>query len=294
MFSLTNMFKVMLRAMILVWSLVVLTLGGAGLFGRAATSELIAFMSNRRLNPEIYVQDVSRFLSVQVTEGSAWADTPAWSSDGRLAYAANSDGNWEIYILNMLTGKTVNATQNSERNDYSPAWSVDGRLAFVSVEPNRFGQIYVLDTKSGLLTNTEKFGMTPTWSVDGRLAFASNWSGNWEIYVYDLEADRAVNVSNHRNDDWSPAWSREGRLAYMSNRSGNADIYILDLESGVTVDVTNHEADDLYPKWSADGRLVFMSSRAGNAEIFILDLKTGLATNVTNSLSYDTSPAWMW
>lgn len=288
------MARLMLSGVFILWAMVLLTTGGAVLLGRVENSDLIAYMSNRRLNPEIYVQDMGRWLSVQVTKDSQWADTPAWSYDGRLAYAASTDGNWEIYVLDSLTGAAVNTTHSSERNDYSPAWSHDGRLAFVSARPNYFGEIYILDTVSGVTTNTKKVGMTPTWSADGRLAFSSNWSGNWEIYVYDLQTDSAINVSNHRFDEWSPSWSADGRLAYMSNRNGNADIYVLDLQSGITIDVTDNGADDLYPKWSADGRLVFMSSRAGNAEIFVLDLQTGITTNVSNSHFYDTSPAWMW
>lgn len=288
------MLRVGLLGLFTLWVLVLLTTGSATMLDRGESGDLIAFMSDRRLNPEIYVQDMSRLLSVRVTKDSEWADTPAWSQDGRLAYAASSSGNWDIYVLDSLTAMAVNMTHSGERNDYSPAWSHDGRLAFVSAEPNHFGEIHILDVDSGLMTNTHIVGMTPTWSTDGRLAFSSNWSGNWEIYVYDLQTDSTVNVSNHRNDDWSPSWSADGRLAYMSNRSRNADIYVLDLQSGVTIDVTDNNADDLYPKWSLDGRLVFMSSRAGNAEIFVLDLQTGVATNVTNSHFYDTSPAWMW
>jgi Tol biopolymer transport system component len=243
------MARLVLSGLFILWAMVLLITGGAVLFGRVENSDLIAFMSNRRLNPEIYVQDMGRFISIRITKDSEWADTPAWSHDGQLAYASNASGNWEIYVLDNLTGTATNTTRSSERNDYSPAWAYDGRLAFVSAKRNHPGEIYILDPVSGLSTNTRKVGMTPTWSADGHLAFSSNWTGNWEIYVYDLQADSAINVSNHRFDDWSPSWSADGRLVFMSSRAGNAEIFVLDLQTGVVTNVTNSHFYETSPAW---------------------------------------------
>jgi hypothetical protein len=72
------MVRLVLWGLFILWTMMMLKTGGAVLFGRMENSELIAFMSNRRLNPEIYVQDMGRFLSVRVTKDSEWADTPVW------------------------------------------------------------------------------------------------------------------------------------------------------------------------------------------------------------------------
>ena len=52
------------------------------------------------------------------------AITPRWSPDGRwIAYAANSDGDWDIYLFNPESGVTINLTQDLPGDQFEPAWS---------------------------------------------------------------------------------------------------------------------------------------------------------------------------
>lgn len=290
------MFRLVVQTSSILSLLMAALSGGAFALGHGIPTELLAYTSNRRTNLEIYIQDMRWMLPARLTHNSEWADTPAWSMDGRLAYAANYSGNWEIYIHDLATGETTDVTQDNDHNDYSPAWSADGRLAYVSASPNDFGSLRILDTATGAVYETHQIGQNPSWSADGRLTYASNASGTWEIYVYDMGQDSVIDVTHDENiDEWSPSWSPDGKeIAFMANENRNSDIFVLNLETGERVNVTNHPADDLFPKWSADGRLAFMSSRSGNAEIYVLDVVTGVTTQATSNIYYDTSPAWVW
>jgi hypothetical protein len=108
----------------------------------------------------------------------AQATATARAQAGRIAFASNRDGNWEIYVMNADGSGQINLT-NNPADDGVPSWSPDGRrIAFVS---NRDGnlEIYVMnaDGSSGQinrLTNNPADDVVPSWSPDGRrIAFDS-------------------------------------------------------------------------------------------------------------------------
>ncbi len=51
--------------------------------------------------------------------------------------------------------------------------------------------------------------MNPTWSPDGRwIAFASDRSGNWDIFLLELETGQLIQLTDDPGDDTEPDWSR--------------------------------------------------------------------------------------
>ena len=74
---------------------------------------------------------------------------PSWSSAGdRVAFISSRSGNWEIYVVELATGRETRLTDHPAA-DVAPAWSPDSkRLAFLS---NRDGTwaVYVLEVGSG-------------------------------------------------------------------------------------------------------------------------------------------------
>ena len=72
-------------------------------------SGLIAFVSDRDGNQEIYVMNADGSGLTSLTNNAADDYDPAWSPDGRqIAFYSDRDGNWEIYLMNAdgsgLTG----------------------------------------------------------------------------------------------------------------------------------------------------------------------------------------------
>ncbi|MDX1520205.1 MAG: DPP IV N-terminal domain-containing protein, partial [Anaerolineae bacterium] len=59
----------------------------------------------------------------------AFEDTdPAYSPDGtRLAYASRRDRNWDVYVLDLQTGRETRLT-DSPHYDGAPSWSPDGQF----------------------------------------------------------------------------------------------------------------------------------------------------------------------
>jgi TolB protein len=216
-----------------------------------------------------------------------------------VAYQTDRDGNWEIYLLDLVSWKEYNLTQHPAE-DRNPALSPDGtRLAFESHRDGNW-EIYLLDLESGQvsrLTEEVAFDGAPSWSPDGtRLAFESYRDGNWEIYVLDLEGLRVSRLTDDPAGDYAPAWSPDGQLiAYTSWRDGDKEIYVMGVDGSNQHNLTDADGDDEYPAWSPDGeRLAFVSSRddGHTTEVYLMKADGQEQTRLTYNDVNDWAPTW--
>jgi Tol biopolymer transport system component len=151
----------------------------------------------------------------QEVKASIFNDWP----DGRIAFASNRDGNFEIYTMNPDGSDVVRLTDTPRIDELMPAWSADGEhIAFVSVT----GGNYDIEVMTGAgelrrrLTKHSAMDTQPCWSPDGEhLAFASYRSGNAEIYVVDFDGKHCVNISRGGEEDTSPSYEPGGGEVYF-------------------------------------------------------------------------------
>jgi serine/threonine protein kinase len=131
----------------------------------------------------------------EASPGTDWADAsltllttdpgyegePTFSPDGRtIAYVADRDGNFEIYLQQISGGPAINLTRDPSA-DIQPAFSPDGReIAFVSNrsgtsdimhaapgQPRVGGDIWVMPALGGPARKIVENGNTPSWTPDG-------------------------------------------------------------------------------------------------------------------------------
>jgi Tol biopolymer transport system component len=119
------------------------------------------------------------FEPLVTSVGADW--TPTWSPDGiRIAYSSTRDGNSEVYVRDLATGRDTNLTGTPEADEELPVWSPDGRyIAFnsrSSILENR--SIDLLEMATGSvrrLVDRLQASYFPDWSPDSQyLAFAQN------------------------------------------------------------------------------------------------------------------------
>lgn len=129
---------------------------------------------------------------------------------GKIAFASDRDGNWEIYVMNADGSGQTRLTKNPARDEF-PDWSPDGKkIAFVS---GRDGTIdtYVMNadgTGQARLTTNPADDYRPAWSPDGsKIAFMAHRDGNTEIYVMNADGSSQTNLTQNQADDWEPSWS---------------------------------------------------------------------------------------
>ena len=116
-----------------------------------------------------------------LTTDPGYEGEPTFSPDGQtIAYVADRDGNFEIYLQQISGGPAINLTRDPAA-DIQPAFSPDGReIAFVSDRaggaeifhaapalPRVGGDIWVMPTLGGPARRIVQDGDSPSWTPDG-------------------------------------------------------------------------------------------------------------------------------
>ena len=217
---------------------------------------------------------------------------------GRIAFASDRDGDYEIYVMNADGSGVTRLTDNSA-DDWSPSWSPDGRrIGFISGRDGN-SEVYVMNADgSGVTRLTDHPDMDtrpPAWSPDGRrMAFVSYRDGNSEVYVMNADGSGVTRLTDHPDIDMRPAWSLGGRrIAFASNRDGDYEIYVMNADGSDVTRLTNHSELDFDPAWSPDGRqIAFYSERDGNREIYVMNADGSGVTRLTDRPVMDWRPTW--
>jgi tetratricopeptide (TPR) repeat protein len=160
--------------------------------------------------------------------GLAW---PTFSPDGqRMAYAAlDGAGVWQI-MRRPTDGSTEPQRHATGRG---PAWGPTGLLAWSGCEPENGEACGIFidnpdDDQPATRVSGSVNDVGLSWSPGGnQLAYMSDHTGNWEVYIYNLDGGFQV-LTDHPASDGLPTWSPDGSaIAFVSNRDGAWGIYLM-------------------------------------------------------------------
>jgi Tol biopolymer transport system component/polyisoprenoid-binding protein YceI len=265
---------------------------------------LLAFLSQRDGNEEIYLADTSGAAPVRLTSSPADESGVAWAPDGsKIAFVSGAElmsaRNAEIYVVDLealAPGAAPARLTNNQTGDYSPAWSPDGsKIAFVS-ERDRNADIYVMNADGSAptrLTRNAWRDTRPVWSPDGaRIAFVSG-DERTDIYVINADGLGQVQLTDSFASDQDPAWSPDGaRIAFVSGDM-NTEIHVINADGSENRRLTGASGLDVSPAWSPDGgTIAFRSHRDGDSEIYLMNADGSGQINLTNHPADDEFPAW--
>lgn len=140
-----------------------------------AHPSMLAFVSERDGNSEIYVMNVDGTGLLRLTEDAGYDLDPAWSPDGkRIAFTSNRAGNSDIYVMDADGSNVVRRSQPGLSN--APAWSPDSsKIAFVS-DWRAYDFVYDVYVMNADGSNIRPLIEGPFAWPDNRFYFQPSWS----------------------------------------------------------------------------------------------------------------------
>ncbi|OPY55158.1 MAG: photosystem I assembly protein Ycf3 [Methanosaeta sp. PtaU1.Bin060] len=105
-------------------------------------------------------------------------------------------------------------------------------------------------------------------STDGHtVVWQDNRSGNWDIYAYDLNSSREMQITNNQANQTHPDVDN-GIIIWQDDRNGSWDLYAHDLkakkERAICTDVGNQTQPRI-----RTGRIVWTDDRSGDRDIYL-------------------------
>ena len=169
-----------------------------GIRGAFATRIAYVSVNKQQNNPyQLFVADSDGYAPQRLMASSEPVMAPNWSPNARdLAYVSFENGNSEIWIQNIYTGKRKSVSSFKGINS-APSWSPDGEYLAISLSKDGNSEIYTFDIATSSfnrITNHHAIDTEPSWSPDGKsLIFTSDRGGKPQIYRVRLSTN-----SRHR------------------------------------------------------------------------------------------------
>ncbi|HEX6040516.1 hypothetical protein [Longimicrobium sp.] len=142
---------------------------------------------------------------------------PDVARDGRMV-AVRVGGAWNALVMTDGDGRVIRALAEStpDVNWANPRWSPDGsRVAVTRWRTGGWHDVVVMDTAGRVVrevTADRALDMTPAWSPDGRyVVFASDRTGIPNLFAYEVDANRLMQVTSVLTGAYQPDVSPDGR-----------------------------------------------------------------------------------
>ena len=174
--------------------------------------ELLLSLSHKG-NPEIYRITPEGKIIKRLTASRAIEISPCWSPGGRdLVFTSDRTGTPQLYVIDSEGAGRRRLTFEGRYND-SATWSPGGDKIVYATRVANNTQIVIMKSTGedrrvltdGRWRNCED----PSWAPDGRhIVFASDRSGVFKLYVYDVVEDNFRQLTFGDDPDITPAWSR--------------------------------------------------------------------------------------
>jgi len=189
----------------------------------------------RELRSHLYVFDLERKTSAQITSGPYDDEQPAWSPDGKtIAFVSNrtaepdTNRDSNIFLIAPRAGETPRAITTSPSEDGSPSWSPDGKtlvyltggpVADMWYAPNHVSTVDVATGAVKALTQSlDRNVGGPLFTGDGRaILFTIEDSGNRHLARVSADGGAIDRVVEGERDIQSFD-ARGGRIAILESQ----------------------------------------------------------------------------
>lgn len=223
---------------------------------------------------------------------------PRFSPDGSLiAFTGYYDGNPDVYVMNKYGGEITRVTYHPGYDEVIGWHPGKNKIIFSANRGDYPGYLQLfLIAPDG--TGLEKLilheAARGSFSPDGtQIAYnkVSRENRTWkrykggtaqDVYIYDLESDEEINISNFEGTDRMPMWIGD-KVYFTSDRDRVLNIYSADPQSGKIEQLTYHtEYDVRRPDFGGD-RIIYELG----GELAVLDLTNNKTTKLNIEIRAD-------
>ncbi|MBI5170619.1 MAG: protein kinase [Candidatus Eisenbacteria bacterium] len=197
---------------------------------------------------------------VTIGEPQQGLSGPVLSPDGdRVAYVAETDGNADVWVRDLVRGTRTRLTSSPEREQH-PSWSPDGTHVYYASEAG-VGHVFIVAVASDGAgePDTVGHGYQPVLSPDGAsMVCTIDRRGSGDLWIVPVvpggEAKPFLTTSA---DETAPSLSPDGQwITYASDESGRSEIYLRGFPKGdarAQVSVNGGS----WPRWTRRGDGIF-------------------------------------
>lgn len=217
----------------------------------------IVYTSFLKHFPDVYKIDVVSGRRERIAGYPGLNTGASFSPDGRdVTLILSRDGNPELYVKNLASGRLTRITRTPRAVEASPCWSPDGRqIVYVSDKSGR-PQIYSISRRGGQpkrLTRRGSENVAPDWGPGGLIAYASRLGGRYQVCVINPKTMQIEALPLDYADYEDPSWARDGRhIVCTRSRNYRSQVYILDTMGDSPVALVDYKGDWYSPAWSPE------------------------------------------
>jgi len=211
--------------------------------------------------------------------------------NGKIVFASDRTGGYEIYTMTATGGTLKRLTQNGSKDD-QPSFSANGtRITWVQGSVSSYGDIWLMQSdgtgQTRLTSNTENDDSPAFSPGGGKIAFTRWFASDGEIMVMTDTGTGVTQLTSNTTDDSDPVYSPNGaKIAYTcANSAGLYQVCVMNADGTGSVVLAGCETDNcVTPDWSPDGTKVVFARWTGNwasAAVFTQVVAGGLPVRLT-------------
>jgi Tol biopolymer transport system component/predicted Ser/Thr protein kinase len=251
-----------------------------------------------------------RALSTK-TFPNAYAESPAWSPDGKVIAApvSNFDSGIESYLVEIpLEG-------GEERKLWTKTLAFLGEIAWLpdgsgvigvvfDVTSGFNGQLWEISYPEGaarrLTTDLNTYdGVSVTTDAMSLVTALEQPAHNvWIVTPGEETAPRQITAGGDQSAEINQGWTPDGKIVFQTDISGTLDIWISNADGSGQRQLTSDAGVNVAPAVSPDGRyIVFISTRSGSVQIWRMESDGSTPTQLTTetfAVNPDISPDGRW
>lgn len=217
---------------------------------------------------ELYESPLRPFGGIDEITWNPDSRAIAYTSKKMLGKDATLSTNSDIYLYDLVTGKTENLTEGMMGFDYVPKFSPDGRfMAWKSMERDGYEsdqtRLYLLD-----MTNRNRWDATVKldlsvrafeWSPDGaQIYFICDVEGTFQIYEFTMLDAIIRKVTDGMHDYRSVAVAGDYLVAAKQTMALPTELFAVNPETGEDLQITftNHDVLDQLTMGKTESRWI--------------------------------------